>query len=230
MGKLQSNNQRQNQRDGGSHHERLSAVEVDVHHLDQRLVSLANELRDGFSSMRRLIEGQRQPITAFAGWASVILALVYAFGSPLAQADSRHQARIDMLLQRELDDAETRGRYDQRFTTLEAQIEAAVINRKDIDAKHVAATEKLQSDLESLSLRVQRHQQDGHPLHVEKQVQAVKEQIDRQQRRLEELAHVLDNGLGRRIDEKLGPIVERMIALERNTFETQPNERDMDRK
>jgi hypothetical protein len=51
--------------------------------------------------------------------------------------DQRSQARIDQLLDRELEDSYSRGSSEQRFKTLEAEIESAVNNRKDIDAKHV---------------------------------------------------------------------------------------------
>lgn len=48
--------------------------------------------------------------------------------------------------------------------------------------------------------------------------------------RIDEVDHALDNGLGRRIDEKIGPLVERAIALEREVFGDQVNDRDMDRR
>lgn len=49
-------------------------------------------------------------------------------------------------------------------------------------------------------------------------------------KRIDEVRHSLDNGLGRRISEMLSPITERLIALERVAFKDAPNQRDADRK
>ena len=176
--------------------ERLSAVERDVAHLDSQLTSLSRRVEQGFEDLQRALANQRQPITAFAGWASVILALVFAFGSPLMSTDARHRDRLDNLEVRERADAFSRGVAEQTFKTLEEKIDAAINNRKDIDAKHVARQHEIESRLSSLK---------------------------------DELSHTLDNGLGRRIDEKIGPIVERIIALERATLQPRAD-RDIDRK
>lgn len=144
-----------------STNERLSALESDVRNFDLRLASMERKSDENFAALRNAISGQRQPITAFAGWAAVILSLVFAFGSPLMKADqdlltrmkdmhSEQSAQIDLLLHRELEDAYSRGGSDQAFETLKEQIRSAIQNRKDIDAKHVAAQDELQRQIKVL--------------------------------------------------------------------------------
>lgn len=160
--------------------ERLSALESDIRNFDARLGSMERKSDENFAALRQSLATQKQPLTAFAGWAAVILTLVFAFGSPLMKADrdlltrmkdmhANQGAQIDLLLNRELEDAYARGSSDQAFETLKEQIRSAINNRKDIDAKHISA----QADL---------------------------------QRQIKNVEHALDNGLGRRIDEKIDSI------------------------
>lgn len=132
------------------YHERLSAVEVDVRHLDERIGGLSREMQEGFSSLQRSISSQKQPLTAFAGWAAVVLSLVYAFVSPMNKTDSRIEDRLDKIEDRELNVAFERGVATQRFETLAADIDAAVANRKDIDEKHVQAQERLSQRIDEV--------------------------------------------------------------------------------
>ena len=119
-------------REDSKTHERLSAVESDVRHLDARLGTLDRNMQENFAGLRNLLNQQKQPVTAFAGWASVILALVFAFGAPLKSADGRLRDRIDFIERRELTDSYARGVSDQRFSTLEEHIDSAVVNRKEL--------------------------------------------------------------------------------------------------
>ena len=48
--------------------------------------------------------------------------------------------------------------------------------------------------------------------------------------RIDEVAHELDNGLGRRISEMVAPLTERIIALERKAYGDITDQRDFDRK
>lgn len=103
--------------------ERVSAVESDVRHIDERLGQLSRSLDEGISSIRSLVAAQRQPITAFAGWAAVILTLVFAFGAPLLDKDARLQKRLDGVDNRAVDDAYVRGQYDEKLRTLRQDME-----------------------------------------------------------------------------------------------------------
>ena len=69
--------------------ERLSAVERDVSHLDERISSLARTVDEGFSGIHRALTSQKRPITEFAGWAAVILTLVGAILWPQIKMDER---------------------------------------------------------------------------------------------------------------------------------------------
>jgi hypothetical protein len=130
--------------------ERLSAVERDVSHLDAQLSQLSREMQESFAGLRRAIELQRQPLTAFAGWAAIVLTLVAAVMWPQFEKDNRHELRIDDLTQRELLDAYSRGASEQKFATLEADIEAAIHNRKDKDAAHKAANDRLSERIDEV--------------------------------------------------------------------------------
>jgi predicted nucleic acid-binding Zn-ribbon protein len=130
--------------------ERLSAVERDVSHLDSQLAALSHEMQDGFIGLRRAIDAQRQPLTAFAGWAAVVLTLVAAVMWPQLEKDSRHELRIDHLEKRELADAYSRGMAEQKFATLEADIDAAIANRKDKDDAHRQAGQRLSERIDEV--------------------------------------------------------------------------------
>lgn len=164
--------------------ERVSAVEVDIRHLQESLTSLSREQTQGFEEIRRALDSNKQPVTAYAGLGAVILSLVYAFGAPLHSADVRLQERVDLLDAKALVDAQIRGEYKERFETVTEQVRSAIVNRKDQDSKHVAQQEDLRRQILALGKDLQR------------QINSVE--------------HSLDNGLGRRIDEKLAPLHERI--------------------
>lgn len=142
-------------------HERLSAVEVDVKHLDARLSTLDRNIQENFSNLRNLINQQKQPITAFAGWASVILALVFAFGAPLKSRDARLQSRIDVFEVRELQNAYSRGQSDEKFNTLKEEIDSAVINRKDLHDKTISNILDLQRQINQINAQISHEFNNG---------------------------------------------------------------------
>lgn len=74
--------------------ERISAVERDVLHLNDAVQSLGHRFQDGFEELRDLIQNQRQPFTAFAGWASVMLILVGAVIYPLIQTEKKLETHL----------------------------------------------------------------------------------------------------------------------------------------
>lgn len=114
---------------------RLSAIEQDLKHLFEQLDRLATGLQHS-----------KQPITAFAGWAAVVLSLVFAFGAPLWQTDHRFQQLIDDIREREMarvsENQKLIGQMLQQFKTLDATIESSIANRKAIDDKHQTAQER----------------------------------------------------------------------------------------
>lgn len=93
--------------------ERLSAVEVDVRHLDERIDKLSRDLSHSFENLQNLIERQRQPITAFAGWAVFVLTLVGAVLYPQIQADLRIEKDTLRLEQRLNETQDRLTRYRQ---------------------------------------------------------------------------------------------------------------------
>ena len=94
---------------------------------------------------------------------------------------------IAMLLDRELDDAETRGRFDERFLTLKESLDGSIKNRKDIDAKHVASAASLNQKINEVDIRSEQRHQTSMAA-----IMSLKDDI----------SHQIDNGLGRRIEEK----------------------------
>jgi hypothetical protein len=143
----------------------VSAHEVEIRHIYQTLDHLDSQFQQGFSQMSQQLEALRhtmqddkreimdrkQPLTAFAGWAAVILSLGYAFGYPLMQRDTRFEHRIDRIEARELLDAESRGMSNQMFATLNEKVDGSIANRKDLDAKHMAAQQSLSDRIDELS-------------------------------------------------------------------------------
>lgn len=68
--------------------------------------------------------------------------------------DTRHQARIDKLLDRELENAYYRGVSQEKFATIQSELDAAIKNRKDIDEKHVAGRQSLEAKIDDLDHQI----------------------------------------------------------------------------
>lgn len=133
-----------------------------------------------FDDIKNEIRASRQPFTAYAGVATVILTLVAAVLWPQLQADKRHSEAILALQANQLQDARTRGQFEEKFVTLREQVNAALVNRQDMHARLSDATSAMAGRLDSVD--------------------------DELRSRIDQVAHSLDNGLGRRIDEKLAPV------------------------
>lgn len=167
--------------------ERIGSIESTIRHLEVKMKEKAQEDQQNYAALQKAIEKNKQPITAYAGLASVVLMLVFAYGAPLKDADSQLREDIlrlrnqqDLLYQRELQDSFYRGVNEQTFETVKSQISSGINNRKDIDKKHVAA----QHDLS----------------------RQISQNYRETQREIEQIKKLINNGISRNVSENTNDI------------------------
>lgn len=109
-----------------------------------------NEIREQFRDLREDMDKRKQPLTAFAGWAAVILTLVGAVLWPRLEADKMHFSAIQNLEANALDDARTRGIFEERFRTLNEGINSALTNRKDLHDQLTQKANSIEAELNNV--------------------------------------------------------------------------------
>lgn len=124
--------------------------------LQGNLRNLREEFTRSFADLREDARRQKQPLTAFAGWGSVLLLLVAAALYPRIETDDKHYADIKTLQENELRDAETRGAFNERFRTLDEKVNSAVVNRSDLANRTRDEVKNLEKELDSV-----RHELDN---------------------------------------------------------------------
>lgn len=185
------------QAQGYATHDDLSRVEENF---GRRVEKLEVKIDDGFEKLAR----DKQPITAFAGWASVLLVIIGAILWPMLQQDAKHSLSLKELKAEQVADAFARGVLTQRTNHIEdeqgrqdGQIIALRVNElrdaetrgtfeerfRTLDEAIKAAVVNRADKHDQLSLKL-----DG----LSKELDTVRAQA----------SHEINNGMGQRIEEK----------------------------
>lgn len=212
--------------------ERLSAVERDVQHLSQAIVSLRHDVNEGIASLRRALSETKTPVTAMASWAGVVILLVGAVLWPQIQADNRHDAILTKLSDTFV--AHVKDGHPYRVE------EQAKRNRDDIDKLRIALEshekssghptaiaqfERLEHGLERLDDTLQREMRILDQLQTEK-IESVDNSLRQEMRLLDQIqdaaAGSVDAARLERIDSLMNTVAESMSSDDRANGSLKP--------
>lgn len=155
----------------GKVEERVAALETNVSSLARSVESLAQSVQTGFSDTRRertelhgenqrslrslqdrLNENQRTPWATLAGWAAVVIAIVFGVGNVVAGGIQRssdyHAGRLDDLDRTRLEAAYQRGALEAHLAAIDAAQDELRLSTRRLDERlqaEVGAVRGLQS-------------------------------------------------------------------------------------
>lgn len=187
------------------------------------LSDFQNRIDDEFRGIRRDIQDFQREISAIiarrteTNWGTILTAVTVALviagmGGALVSNLIGSESAMRRLENIELKEQDTRTQQLLDLVS-ERELEDSY-SRGQSDQKFETLQGAIRSAIEN--------REDIDAKHIAAQ-ESIRKKID-------QVEHSLDNGLGRRIEEKTMPMVERLIALERKVFGDRFNHRDFDRK